>query len=99
MPSFHEEFPPQLVALQDEHWKPLLDWVRTTFQVKVSIYEGILGNKQPDDTILKLGAVVEGYDQFQLAGPSSRLSERLRSRLTPLANQRLSVQCSRPSRT
>ncbi|KAL8290480.1 hypothetical protein RQP46_002738 [Phenoliferia psychrophenolica] len=64
---FHEEYPPQLVTLQDEHWKPLLAWVSSTFGVKVSIYEGILGNKQPDDTILKLGAVVEGYDQFRLA--------------------------------
>ena len=74
--SFHEDYPPQLVKLQDEHWKPLLAWVSSTFNVQVKTYEGILGNKQADDTSLKLGAVVEGYDQFRLAGAplSSSLS-------------------------
>ncbi|KAM0749253.1 ATP12-domain-containing protein [Meredithblackwellia eburnea MCA 4105] len=64
---FHEEFPPALVKLQNEHWLPLLDWVNETFKVKTVIYEGILGTKQTADTVLKLGAVVAGYDQFKLA--------------------------------
>ncbi|KAK4701594.1 hypothetical protein P7C70_g4635, partial [Phenoliferia sp. Uapishka_3] len=64
---FHEDYPQQLVALQDEHWKPLIAWVSKTFDVKVDIYEGILGNKQPADTVAKLAAVVGSYDQFKLA--------------------------------
>lgn len=68
MISFHEEFPPQLVKLQEAHWKPLIDWVSTTFDVEIKIYEGILGTKQSEATIKKLGEIVQGYDQFKLAG-------------------------------
>ncbi|KAI5479617.1 ATP synthase mitochondrial f1 complex assembly factor 2 [Pseudohyphozyma bogoriensis] len=64
---FHEEFPRALVKLQDEHWKPLLAWVSKTFDVEVKVYEGILGTKQPKETMEKLGAVVSQYDQFKLA--------------------------------
>lgn len=68
--SFHEDFPPQLVKLQDDNWKPLIAWVSETYNVRVDIYDGILGTKQPDATILKLGSIVSGYDQFKLAGAS-----------------------------
>lgn len=64
---FHEEFPTHLVKLQDEHWKPLIDWASTTFDVEVKTYEGILNTKQPEKTILKLGSIVGDYDQFKLA--------------------------------
>ncbi|GAA5905080.1 ATP synthase complex assembly protein ATP12 [Sporobolomyces salmoneus] len=64
---FHEDFPDRLVKLQEEHWGPLLDWVRKTFDVEVRVYEGILNTKQPDATILKLGSVVADYDMFKLA--------------------------------
>ncbi|ORY72221.1 hypothetical protein BCR35DRAFT_315182 [Leucosporidium creatinivorum] len=64
---FHEDFPHQLVAQQDAHWKPLLQWVRDTFNVEVQVYEGILNTRQPDATILKLGSIVAEYDQFKLA--------------------------------
>lgn len=66
--SFHEEFPEQLVKLQEAHWKGLIDWVRKTYDVEIQIYEGILNTRQSDATILKLGAVVAKYDQFKLAG-------------------------------
>ena len=66
--SFHEEFPETLVRLQDEHWKPLIAWAAKTFDVEIITYEGILNTKQPELTILKLGAVVSKYNQFQLAG-------------------------------
>jgi chaperone required for assembly of F1-ATPase len=66
--SFHEDFPERLVKLQEDHWEPLLQWVRDKFDVEVRVYEGILNTKQPDATILKLGSVVADYDQFKLAG-------------------------------
>lgn len=66
--SFHEEYPPQLVKLQDAHWKPLIEWVSKTFDVEVQIYEGILGTKQSAATIKKLGEVADAYDQYKLAG-------------------------------
>ncbi|KAL7342352.1 hypothetical protein BJY59DRAFT_719471 [Rhodotorula toruloides] len=64
---FHEEFPQRLVKLQEAHWKPLIDWVEKTYDVKVNLYEGILNTKQPDATILKLGSVVSDYDAYKLA--------------------------------
>lgn len=56
------------MSLQDAHWKPLIQWVSETFDVDVKIYDGILGTKQSEETIAKLGAVVRGYDGFKLAG-------------------------------
>ncbi|GAA5843915.1 hypothetical protein JCM3766R1_006102 [Sporobolomyces carnicolor] len=64
---FHEDFPDRLVKLQQEHWEPLLEWVRKTFAVELRVYEGILNTKQPDATILKLGSVVADYDMYKLA--------------------------------
>lgn len=69
--SFHEDHPHQLVAQQDTHWNPLLQWVRDTYKVDVKVYEGILNTRQTDATILKLGAIVGEYDQFKLAGSST----------------------------
>jgi ATP synthase F1 complex assembly factor 2 len=54
--------------LQNAHWKPLIEWASKTFKTEIKVYEGILNTRQSDDTILKLGAVVEQYDQFKLAG-------------------------------
>jgi len=68
--SFHEDFPERLVQLQQKHWSPLLEWVRSTYSVELNVYEGILNTKQPDATILKLGSVVADYDAFKLAGKS-----------------------------
>ncbi|KAK4058789.1 ATP synthase mitochondrial F1 complex assembly factor 2 [Microbotryomycetes sp. JL221] len=64
---FHEEFPQTLVKLQDDHWKPLIAWIEQTYDVKIKVYDGILGTRQSDATVVKLGAVVGAYDQFKLA--------------------------------
>ncbi|BGP53981.1 hypothetical protein JCM8202_002979 [Rhodotorula sphaerocarpa] len=64
---FHETFPDRLVALQDAHWKPLIEWVEKTYDVKIELYESILNNRQPDTTVLKLGSVVSDFDAFKLA--------------------------------
>lgn len=65
--SFHEEYPPQLVRLQDAHWRPLIAWVNSTFDVEIQIYEGILGTKQSAVTQAKLNKIVGDYNQFKLA--------------------------------
>ncbi|GAA5837634.1 hypothetical protein JCM9279_006815 [Rhodotorula babjevae] len=64
---FHESFPERLTRLQDAHWKPLIAWVEETYGVEIKLYEGILGNKQSDATVLKLGAVASEFDHFKLA--------------------------------
>jgi len=79
--SFHETFPERLTRLQDAHWKPLIAWVEERYGVEVKLYEGILGNKQSDATVLKLGAVASEFDHFKLAGalPLSSLCSALSS--------------------
>lgn len=79
--SFHESFPERLTRLQDAHWKPLIAWVEETYGVEIKLYEGILGNKQSDATVLKLGAVASEFDHFKLAGalPLSSLCSALSS--------------------
>ena len=67
MHSFHEEYPTQLVAQQTQHWDPLLAWARTTFDVDIIVYDGLLGTRQPAPTVLTLGTVVASYDAFRLA--------------------------------
>ncbi|KAM0792369.1 hypothetical protein ACM66B_005049 [Microbotryomycetes sp. NB124-2] len=64
---FHEEFPESLVKLQEAHWKPLISWVEKTYDVEIKVYDGILGTRQSDATVLKLGAVAAQFDQFKLA--------------------------------
>lgn len=96
--SFHEEFPQRLVKLQDAHWKPLIEWVEKTYDVKINLYEGILNTRQPDATILKLGSVVSDYDAYKLAGSSFPLMN-VRFVLTIRFSQHLSGRSWRPSRT
>lgn len=69
--SFHEEEPEQLVRLQNDHWKPLLDWARKDLGVDIKIHQSILGADQPAKTKDKLHAILSGLDEWQLAGSFS----------------------------
>jgi len=64
---FYEDYPPQLERLQAEHWDPLLDWTRKTFDVEINKFESILLNSQPDATKEKLGSVLAEFDQWEMA--------------------------------
>ncbi|GAA5848461.1 hypothetical protein JCM8547_004521 [Rhodosporidiobolus lusitaniae] len=64
---FQEPEPERLTRLQDLHWQPLIAWVEKRYDVKINLYEGILNTRQPDATVLKLGAAVSAFDHFKLA--------------------------------
>jgi ATP synthase F1 complex assembly factor 2 len=68
MASFHEKTSPQIERLQAEHWDPLFEWVKKTFGVTLNKQESILSSEQPQETRNKLGNIVEGFDQWQMAG-------------------------------
>ncbi|RDB24109.1 ATP synthase mitochondrial F1 complex assembly factor 2 [Hypsizygus marmoreus] len=64
---FHQDYPPQLERLQTEHWDPLLEWARKTFDVKLFKSESILFATQPEATHEKFRKVLAEFDQWQMA--------------------------------
>ncbi len=71
--SFHQEEPPLLAELQSEHWVPLLEWARSTFDVEIQTSESILLSEQPEETKRKLGAVLDTFDPWEMAGSYTSL--------------------------
>jgi len=66
--SFHQDYPEPLVRLQDDHWNPLLTWVRDTFDVELLTSDSVLFSAQPAATKRKFDKVLQGFDPWQLAG-------------------------------
>lgn len=46
----------------------MIKWVEDTYNVKIQVAEGQLFNRQSEETVRALAAVVEKYDAFKLAG-------------------------------
>lgn len=65
---YHSTRPDNLVALQHQHWQPLLHWVREEFGVELKTTEGILGVRQTEEVKRVLTEVVEKMDALTLAG-------------------------------
>ena len=75
--SFHEDEPESLVRLQEAHWLPLVAWVNERFGTDVQVFRDLLGNKQSQLSHDKLGAVLDAYDPWQLAGASASMLQAL----------------------
>lgn len=69
--SFHQKEPALLNALQERHWKPILEWARSTFNVEVSTSTSFLLDPHPPETVQKFDDVMSKFDQWQMAGTSS----------------------------
>ncbi|KAG6845190.1 hypothetical protein H0H87_012747 [Tephrocybe sp. NHM501043] len=65
---FYQNYPPQLERLQAEHWDPLLDWARKTYDVEIHKAESLLFSSQPEATKGKFRKVIAEFDQWQMAG-------------------------------
>ena len=70
--SFFHNNPEPLERLQSEHWTPLLDWARKTFDVEINVSNSVLSVRQPIETEQKLIKVLESFDQWQMAGACSQ---------------------------
>ena len=66
--SFFENEPHQLVKLQNDHWKPLIEYVENKYDIKVNIFEDVIFSSQPKESRQKLLNEVLTYNQFKLAG-------------------------------
>ncbi|KAG8954763.1 ATP synthase complex assembly protein atp12 [Tulasnella sp. 424] len=64
---FHEEHPPALVRLQAQHWEPLIERIEKEYGVKVNIIKTLFGAGQPPATRRILAAVIEDFDEWELA--------------------------------
>ncbi|KAK0450684.1 ATP12-domain-containing protein [Armillaria borealis] len=64
---FHEDYPPQLVTLQSDHWDPLLEWARNAFNVEIHKFESILSNKQPEATKQKFIEELKTFTSWEMA--------------------------------
>ncbi|KAJ6546535.1 hypothetical protein DFH09DRAFT_1249088 [Mycena vulgaris] len=64
---FYQDYPPQLVDLQTEHWDPLLSWARSTFDVELNTFDSLLFNSQPDETKSKMDKVLSTFDHWEMA--------------------------------
>jgi ATP synthase F1 complex assembly factor 2 len=69
--SFHQDDPPPLVALQKEHWEPLLHWACKTFDVQIYGSKSLLLNAQPEATKQKFDKVLAEFDHWEMAGASA----------------------------
>ncbi|KAH9999123.1 ATP12-domain-containing protein [Russula vinacea] len=60
-------YPESLVRLQNEHWDPLLNWARDTFDIELLTSDSLSLNVQPEATKRKLDDVLQGFDPWKMA--------------------------------
>lgn len=66
---YRAEAPNELVALQAEHWDPIIDWAASSFGAQYILTEGIMHKEQPSEAINAYADVLRRYsDPFALTG-------------------------------
>ncbi|KAH9857641.1 ATP12-domain-containing protein [Lenzites betulinus] len=64
---YHADAPVTLVKLQEEHWKPLLDWVQNTYGVEIQVSDSLLVPTQSSETIQKFEGVLNSLTPWEMA--------------------------------
>ncbi|KAI0831757.1 hypothetical protein BC628DRAFT_1349661 [Trametes gibbosa] len=64
---YHADEPAALVKLQEQHWKPMLDWARETFGVELQVSDSLLVPTQPQETIKKFESVLNSFSPWEMA--------------------------------
>lgn len=64
---YRAEEPPALVAAEAAAWDPLLDWVRTRYDVHFELVSGVVHRPQPPAAIARLAEALPTRDAFALA--------------------------------
>lgn len=59
--------PEDLVQLQQQHWDPVLEHVRTTYGAKFVLAEGMMFVEQPSASVAQIAEAVRAYQQNYLA--------------------------------
>jgi chaperone required for assembly of F1-ATPase len=63
---YRAEAPAELVALQDQHWNPVLTWASTFFAAPFQTTRGIIHILQPAETVAAIDRHVETLGGFHL---------------------------------
>ncbi|KAK9763240.1 ATP synthase mitochondrial F1 complex assembly factor 2 [Basidiobolus ranarum] len=64
---YQHVYPQSLIDLQNEHWKPVIDWVEKEYQVKLNVTNSILGTAQAPETAQRLRQEIESFDPLTLS--------------------------------
>ncbi|KIY66301.1 ATP12-domain-containing protein [Cylindrobasidium torrendii FP15055 ss-10] len=81
---YHQDHPDPIVRMQNEHWLPIIEWARKTYDVKIETTDSILLTAQPKETREKLRAEVLKMNMWELAA-MERATYSTKSFLTALA--------------
>ena len=65
---YRAEEPDELVARQEQVWRPLLDWLEATHGARLAVGSGLLELQQPAEALAALRGVLERYDALALTG-------------------------------
>ncbi|EKC98874.1 hypothetical protein A1Q2_06845 [Trichosporon asahii var. asahii CBS 8904] len=65
--SYPDDHPAALVRLQEEHWAPLVKWLKDEYGITLKEAEGFGVAEQTPETIAKFRNILEDMDPFQLA--------------------------------
>ncbi|HEV2568628.1 ATP12 family chaperone protein [Sphingomonas sp.] len=68
--AYRATSPDELIARQAREWDPLLDWVRTRYDVHVDVVRGIMHQPQPEATVARLREATFARTDFELAALS-----------------------------
>ena len=64
---YRAEGPERLIALQNAHWSPLVDYARAALGARLALAEGIMHVGQDSETVAAIDAALENYDALALA--------------------------------
>lgn len=63
---YRAEFPAELVARQEAHWTPLLDWARDSQGIDLKPVIGIVHRPQPAASLARIGEITDRMSAFEL---------------------------------
>ncbi len=67
---YRADAPDALVQRQAERWDPVLHWAASRFDISFTLVTGIMHRPQPEATVDRLAAALQGFDPFRLAALS-----------------------------
>ena len=65
---YRADLPEGLVALQQQHWDPVLAWAERDLGCRFNVTVGVTHVAQPPESLSKIEAMTAGYDAFVLSG-------------------------------
>lgn len=56
------------MKLQEEHWKPILDWAKETFGVDIVVSNSLVVPSQSPETMKKFQDILAEFSPWEMAG-------------------------------